>query len=199
MCSRKLFIHRICLLLTLFTFFITVVRAQVDTASVTGQVTDQQGAVVAGARVVATNQVTNIAVETTTNDDGYYTLSNLRPSLYIIEAGQQNFKSSQTKNYELNVGQKARLDFALSVGDASAVVEVTTESQSLLLQPHSNLPGHARLFQLQDDASTIQLRCWLRDRAINQSAFFFQDRPEWSRISHLSERQNRQLPILCRV
>ncbi len=36
--------------------------------------------------------------------------------------------------------------------------------------------------QLQGDALAIQLRCWLRGRAINQSAFFFQDRPEWSSI-----------------
>ncbi len=66
MCRQKLF-RRIYSFLILLTFGITIIHAQVDTASVTGQVTDPQGAVVAGARVVATNQATNIAVETTTN------------------------------------------------------------------------------------------------------------------------------------
>ena len=94
---------------------------------------------IAGARVVLTNQATNIAVETTTNDDGYYTLTNLRPSLYAIEVAQANFKTSSRKDYELNVGQKARLDLSLSVGDAGAVVEVTSENQTQLQREDASL------------------------------------------------------------
>lgn len=66
------------LLINLFFLFVAggslIVNAQVDTASLTGQITDSQGAVVAGARVVVINQTTNISTETTTNNDGYYTL-----------------------------------------------------------------------------------------------------------------------------
>ncbi len=109
-----------------------IVNAQVDTAGLTGQITDPQGAVVSGARIVATNQATNIAVETNSNSDGYYTLTNLRPNLYTLEITQPGFRTDSHKDIELNVGQKARIDFQLSVGDTSAVVDVTTENQSLL-------------------------------------------------------------------
>ncbi|MBA2493445.1 MAG: TonB-dependent receptor [Acidobacteria bacterium] len=118
---------------------ITISQAQVDTASVTGQVIDPQGAVVAGARVVVTNQGTSIAVETTTNGEGYYTLINLKPSLYKIEITQSGFKTDSRKDVELNVGQKARLDFQLSVGETTAVVDVTTENQTQLQREDASL------------------------------------------------------------
>ena len=132
MFRHKLFIFQLCILLTLFVAEAKINYGQTDTASVTGQITDAQGAVVKGARVLVTNQATNISVENTTNGEGYYTLSNLRPGLYTVEASQQNFKTSSRKDYELNVGQKARLDFELSVGETTAVVDVTTANQSQL-------------------------------------------------------------------
>lgn len=120
------------LFLLFFIYGSLLVSAQVETASVTGQVTDSQGAVVAGARVVITSQATNIATETNTNEEGYYTLINLRPNLYTIEITQTGFKTGSRKDFELNVGQKARVDFELTVGETSVVVDVTTENQSLL-------------------------------------------------------------------
>ncbi|HXG85074.1 MAG TPA: TonB-dependent receptor [Pyrinomonadaceae bacterium] len=139
MFREKKTVFRFFLLSAVFIGGIFSAKAQVDTASLTGQVTDPQRAVIAGARVAATNQSTNIAVETTTNNDGYYTLNNLRPGLYTIEVAQANFKISSRKDYELNVGQKARLDLSLSVGDASAVVEVTTDNQAQLQREDASL------------------------------------------------------------
>jgi Carboxypeptidase regulatory-like domain/TonB dependent receptor/TonB-dependent Receptor Plug Domain len=137
--SYKIFTHKICLIFIALLLSTTANRAQIDTASLTGQVTDSQGAVVAGARVTATNQSTGIAVETTTNSDGYFTFTSLRPSIYTIEAAQANFKTSSRKDYELNIGQKARLDLTLTVGDASAIVDVTAETQSLLQREDASL------------------------------------------------------------
>ncbi|MBA2619711.1 MAG: carboxypeptidase regulatory-like domain-containing protein, partial [Acidobacteria bacterium] len=139
MCRQKLFINGFYSLLILLTLDITIVRAQVDTASITGQVTDPQGAVVAGARIVATNQATNIAVETTTNGEGYYTLTNLRPNLYTIETIQQGFKTDSRKDVELNVGQKARFDFQLTVGETGTIVDVTTDNQTQLQREDASL------------------------------------------------------------
>ncbi len=139
MFREKTIVFRLLLLSALLTGGINLASAQVDTASITGQATDPQGAVVAGARIVASNQATNITVETTTNDQGYYTLTTLRPGFYTIEASQPNFKSSLNKDYELNVGQKARLDFSLQIGEASAIVEVTSDSQSLLQREDASL------------------------------------------------------------
>jgi hypothetical protein len=113
--------------------------AQTDTASVTGQATDAQGAAIAGARVVITNQNTNAAVEMTTNSEGYYTFTGLRPSLYRLEISQTGFGSQIRKDIEINVGQKARLDFQLAVGSTTEKVEVTTENQPLVQREDASL------------------------------------------------------------
>jgi hypothetical protein len=137
--EKKAFFRIFLLSAFVLSAIVSVADAQVDTASLTGQVTDAQGAVVAGARVVAINQATNISAETVTGDEGYYTFTNLRPSLYTVEASQANFKIDSRKNYELNIGQRARLDFQLSVGDAAAVVDVTAETQSQLQREDASL------------------------------------------------------------
>jgi len=58
MFRHKLFIFQLCILLTLFVAEAKINYGQTDTASVTGQITDAQGAVVEGARVLVTNQAT---------------------------------------------------------------------------------------------------------------------------------------------
>ena len=110
----------------------TAVCAQIDTATLTGQVTDPQTAVISGARVRVVSQATGISVETATNNEGYYTFTALRPNLYTVEVTQTGFNAETRKNVELNIGQKARVDFQLAVGQTTNVVTVTTENQTLL-------------------------------------------------------------------
>ncbi|MBA3692105.1 MAG: TonB-dependent receptor [Acidobacteria bacterium] len=139
MFREKKAIFRFFLLSALFISGIISVAAQVDTASVTGQVTDPQGAIVAGVRVVITNQATNINAETTTNEEGYYTFTNLRPNLYTIEITQTGFNTDSRKSVELNVGQKARFDFQLTVGDTTTIVDITADNQSQLQREDASL------------------------------------------------------------
>jgi hypothetical protein len=108
------------------------VTAQVDNASLTGLIKDVNGAVISGARVVVVNKATNISLETKAGEDGYYTFSNLRPGVYEITVEQQGFKRETRSAVQLSIGQRARLDFALTVGQVSEAVTVT--SDSLILQ-----------------------------------------------------------------
>jgi Carboxypeptidase regulatory-like domain/TonB dependent receptor/TonB-dependent Receptor Plug Domain len=110
----------------------SIANAQVDTASLTGMIRDANGAVVPGARVVALNQATNLSMEATSGEDGYYTLSNLRPGLYEIRVEQQGFKRETRSAVQLSVGQRARLDFTVTVGQVSEAITVTGDS--LMLQ-----------------------------------------------------------------
>ena len=64
--------------LVLFSLFPTAVAAQTTFATITGSVTDSSGAVVRGAAVTATNVETSVVTKTTTNEDGVYTVSQLR-------------------------------------------------------------------------------------------------------------------------
>ncbi len=139
MFSKKLKIKYLCLVVFALVCCVTSGFGQVDTGSLTGQVTDTQGAVIANARVVLTNQTTNISIEITTNSDGYYTFTGLRPSLYTIQVSQSGFAQQTRKDFELNVGQKMRSDFELGVGTATANVEVTSDSQATLQRDDATL------------------------------------------------------------
>ena len=53
--------------------------AQQETATITGSVKDQSGAIVPRATVTVTNIQTNISIKTESDDEGFYIIPSLRP------------------------------------------------------------------------------------------------------------------------
>src|SRR5437879_1785300 len=70
----------------------TALLAQTETATISGRITDPQGAVVAGADVQATNIDTNVAAGTRTNSSGIYVVPNLAPGNYRLTVTYSGFK-----------------------------------------------------------------------------------------------------------
>ena len=94
-------------------------------AQVRGVVTDQSGAVVANATVTVTNDGTNIAQTTRSDDHGEYFFSGLRPSVYTIKAQVAGFRATEKKNVVLQVDQQTSVDFVLHPLSISETMEVT--------------------------------------------------------------------------
>ena len=94
--------------------------------SLTGDVKDASGAVVAGAAITVRNTSTNGVRNATTNEDGVYSIPALVPGLYEVKAEKSGFKSASRANVELQVQQAARVDFNLEIGQVSEVVEVSS-------------------------------------------------------------------------
>ena len=94
--------------------------------SLTGDVKDASGAVVAGAAITVRNTATNGVRNATTNEDGVYSIPALVPGLYEVKAEKSGFKSASRANVELQVQQAARVDFNLDIGQVSEVVEVSS-------------------------------------------------------------------------
>ena len=69
-------------------------QADATSANLSGYVRDQQGAVVTGAAVRARNAATSVERETTTNDEGFYQITNLPPGAYEVSVEAANFKKS---------------------------------------------------------------------------------------------------------
>jgi len=67
------------------------------TAQVRGTLTDQSGAVVANATVTITNDGTNIAQTTHTDDHGEYFLTGLRPAVYVLKARAPGFRVATSR------------------------------------------------------------------------------------------------------
>src|ERR1700694_3717658 len=65
----------------------------VSIATVTGRVTDQQGAVLTGAQIMLTGVDTGAVHKAVTNDDGIYTLPNLPIGAYTFETAAPGFQT----------------------------------------------------------------------------------------------------------
>src|SRR5213592_2618127 len=101
--------------------------AQVERASLTGTVKDQSDAVVPGAAVTARNVATDVGSTSVTDAQGTYTIAALIPGQYIVDVDLQGFRKV-SKRVALDTGQRARLDFALSVGGLEQSVSVEAVS-----------------------------------------------------------------------
>src|SRR5439155_14482533 len=106
------------------------VAAQVERASLTGTVKDQSEAVVPGATVTARNVATDVPSTSVTDAQGAYTIAALIPGDYTVEVELQGFRKT-SKRLALDTGQRARLDFALTVGGLEQ--NVTVEAVSPLV------------------------------------------------------------------
>lgn len=105
--------------------------AQQGTGGITGLVTDPQGAVVAGAQVVATNVGTQVRTSAVTNSAGVYELLNLIPGTYSVEVSATNFKNTLRPNILVQVADRVGLDLKLEVGSFKETVTVTTQAPQL--------------------------------------------------------------------
>lgn len=95
--------------------------AQEFRGTITGTVTDPNGAVVPGAAVTVKNKDTNVASNVTTNDQGSYTVPFLVPGTYIITANATGFKTTTIDNVAVKVDDRLTVNLALQVGTAAEV------------------------------------------------------------------------------
>src|SRR6185369_11304556 len=121
---RFAFLPAIILLTTLGAF------GQSNTGSITGVVTDQNGAVVPNATVTITNQGTNEKRTAQADAEGRYEVPSLPTGVYSVEATANGFKTATVKDQRLAVGEKARADVALNVGGVDAVVTVSDQTRT---------------------------------------------------------------------
>src|SRR5256714_6065892 len=112
-------------------------RADV-TGSILGVVHDRTQAVVAGARIVATNVETNFKQETVSAADGSYRILALPAGKYKLTVTGAGFRPYTATDIEVKVNDQLRIDVTLEVGSVqqeinvvASAVQVETESTQL--------------------------------------------------------------------
>ncbi len=113
--------HRLALLIVLFP---SLLLAQKDTASLTGQVLDSGGAAVPTATIDAVNTETNLTYHASVSGTGEWTISPVRIGSYRVTVIAPGFKKAELGPIVLNVQQRQRLDVSLEPGAVNETVEV---------------------------------------------------------------------------
>ena len=97
-------------------------------AALDGYVRDASGASVRGAHLTARNVDTNVSADTISDDQGYFRFALLKVGRYDLSTSADGFTRSTQSGLSLAVGQTARVDVNLQVGDKSESVEVNSEA-----------------------------------------------------------------------
>ena len=114
--------------------------AQIDiSASLVGTVTDQNGAVVPGAALVARNVQTGVISRTASNETGLYQFASLAAGNYTITCTMHGFKSFTANDVILHAGATSTLPVALQVGATVETVTVSGSSAMVDTETANNL------------------------------------------------------------
>ena len=136
---------------------LTKVVAQGATATLSGVVTDETGAVISGVNIAVINIAQNFQRSTTTNDEGVFIVVSLPPGNYSLKAEHEGFSTGELKDVILNVNDQRVIKMFLKVGNISQTVEIVDSSSLIDESPAvatvvdrqfvDNLPLNGRSFQ----------------------------------------------------
>ena len=153
----ELTVIRCSLLFVLCALPFALARGQSVTATLSGTVEDQNGALVPNATVTAINSGTKLTRDTTTDPSGAYAFPLLPPGAYTIRIQAQGFATVETGNVVLNVGDQKALRIQLRAGAISEMVRVDSQAPLINESPAvgtvvdrqfvANLPLNGRSFQ----------------------------------------------------
>jgi hypothetical protein len=99
--------------------------------SITGRVSDQTGAVIPKARVIAHNELTNQDISTVTTSTGDFTFTNLRPGLYDVSSTAPGFDTATETAVNLHLDAAATVKLILKPGASKENVVVYADETQL--------------------------------------------------------------------
>ena len=100
-------------------------QSEAGGATLGGTVTDPSGAVVSGAKVKVSNELTGLARESVSNASGVFSLPRLPIGRYSLVVEMAGFKTAKRSEIQLGVGAVLSLTVTLEVGAATEQVTVT--------------------------------------------------------------------------
>jgi hypothetical protein len=106
-------------------------------SEVTGIVTDQTGAVVAGAKIVLSNPSTGEVKTTVSSGTGLYDIAGLNAANYNMKVTAKGFEAFAQNNIVVNISNTFRVDVKLTIGAETQTV--TVEADALAVQGDSNV------------------------------------------------------------
>src|SRR5258708_9328121 len=100
--------------------FAWVAMGQTETATVSGLITDETGAVVPGAEVKLQSVDRGTVATATTNDAGIYVFASIHPGQYQVTLHKPGFKQVDLLGMIVNVQDHIEQNFLLQIGSVAA-------------------------------------------------------------------------------
>ena len=129
--ANQIQVWSLCAVLSIVFLFPAHGFAQSDVGTISGFIRDQSGAEVPNAKVSILNESTGESHTVTSDSQGHYTITNLRPAVYSMTVEAQNFKKFASAHNKLNASTSLSLDAELAVGATSETVQVTATASVL--------------------------------------------------------------------
>ena len=148
-----------CLLLFLVTHHssLITVHAQGATATLSGTVTDQNGAVIPGVNIAVISIAQGFQRSATTKEEGAFVVPLLPPGNYTVKAEREGFTPSEVRDVVLNVNDQVTIRIQMKIGTLSQTVQIVEGSPLINESPAvatvvdrqfvANLPLNGRSFQ----------------------------------------------------
>jgi len=105
--------------------------SQTNTSRLEGTVQDQSGAVIAGARVAAVNENTQIRAEVMTSADGHYIFPSIQPGAYGVMVEAAGFRRATVTGVTLTVAENVTQNITLELGAVTETVDVKANALSV--------------------------------------------------------------------
>src|SRR5262245_59841578 len=106
--------------------------AQTSRGTVSGTISDPNGAVISGATVTLTNTATTVSRTTVTNSQGIYRFDAVDLGDYTVKFTATGFGEVVKSNIVVSANQTASIDAQLQPGAQSQSINVTAETGALL-------------------------------------------------------------------
>ena len=119
--------------------FVATAFSQTVTGSISGEVSDPSGALVANAKVTAENIETSVKTTTVTNGAGVYTIRFLPVGRYTVTLEAPGFAEETSQPFPLEIDQTVKFNVQLKVNAISGSVEVHDEIHPILNTTDSSL------------------------------------------------------------
>ena len=109
----------------------TTLLGQAYFGTVSGELTDATGAMVAGAKVVLSDQQKGYTFEATSDSAGHYLFRAVPPGVYSVTAESKGFTKAVQKSFRLQVNENATINLTMKVAGAEQKVEVSAEALTI--------------------------------------------------------------------
>lgn len=127
--------------LVIISAHLSAFNQQAANATLTGTVTDQMGAVVAGTKITATQLATGVSRDTVSNSDGLYVFSNMAPGEYELRLEAKGFARHIITAVILKVGQTVTINAHLEIGTKTIETDPIVQGPPLIDNSNSVIDG----------------------------------------------------------